>query len=697
MRLLICRLADFCFEDAERNNDTDSLFAKDPDQYKNYLDSYRLHVNPENKNNDITILFVPDQNKEVPNYKGLINALRGTESVPVSLYMDMQGGQRTAIYINNALLQLLSRQTQAYHTELAQVVATNYDKKADPFANRSDNFIVDETDRYKIVDLVAGMNAFLQYGHTNSIYYYLKSLAQKDENVDQLVKCMRDIETSINLSRIDDSSDSDWTDHSPDLLSSIKSLKVALENIEKHAEDSGSRLHALFDILIDGIRADYGELLAGDNVDIIAVLEWCLKKDNYQTAALMTEKRLPSYFVRQGILYYAVNKKDLEIAQKYFKFYYLKESTPYLFDDISHYFVRNYLKTLGIFLANKNDKFLKPEKQGCFKERLSSPESLPIHIYTDLSEDACADIVQKYEYICLKRNILAHPENIKQSDIDELKSLFKEFLTKLKEVNKELRTTPKFFLSDNYIRNKNIPKEEKKAIIKDLICLEISYDRPYGLMDDQILEHSDDILKRTNNKNSQSRITSEYVLGPILPALCDLSTKWNDIHTDEGLNYEKILKFLRKKDNKAFATLLIQRNNFTTESPIDYKSLENMKVTTADLPEIDEQYTIKDICDHLCTYEDFVSLSQYLESKEKWEEYVKLKEADLERDRNEKGVDPIIEKNKALLSKLISILCGSTVRLTPNWKALIRYFLPNGSPDDKERLDNLLEVLEITI
>ena len=204
-RFLICRLADFVYgksENDEADSDskkidfttkTDCAYASDRDDFDNYQNLNKLMPCAKQSEKSISAVFIPDRtNNDTENLKALIRELiKGADADhPNHLFMDMQGGERTKIYVNNALLQLLSNQDDVYFAKLERVVATQFD----PWAvfDESKNRIIDETNRYRIVDLVSGMNAFLKYGKSDLLKDYVVKLEREsgfvvDESIKELI------------------------------------------------------------------------------------------------------------------------------------------------------------------------------------------------------------------------------------------------------------------------------------------------------------------------------------------------------------------------------------------------------------------------------------------------------------------------------------------------------------------------------
>lgn len=280
LMFLVCRLADFVYgksNDCDYSEITDSAYAADKVYHIHYKSLEKLAPSANFKKESISFAFVPDHtDNESENLKALIDELKGKDPKHRNhLYMDMQGGERTKIYVNNALLQLLSKQNEVYHTTLERVVATQFDARA--VFDENKNRIIDETNRYRIVDLVSGMNAFLKYGKSDLLKDYVDKLEREagfvvDESIKELILGICDIDNAITYCRIKENLNEEIQSEESGtvyLMAAIRRLKNAIEAIdEKKSADKPGYIGNYFDILIDGIKSDFGKLLESDEIDV---------------------------------------------------------------------------------------------------------------------------------------------------------------------------------------------------------------------------------------------------------------------------------------------------------------------------------------------------------------------------------------------------------------------------------------------
>ena len=174
------------------------------------------------------------------------------------------------------------------------------------------------------------------------------------------------------------------------LKTAVYNLRTAVNNITNDMNTNKTNyIGNYFDILIDGIKADLGELLNEGDIDIIALIDWCVKKENYVVATAIAEDSLPSFFVRHGILYYAQNAEELEKAKLYFKYRFITSESyhTYSFKDINHFFIKTYLGDLNAYPNCKYDLYPRLERANSLSTIINNTaednKNYPINLYSD--------------------------------------------------------------------------------------------------------------------------------------------------------------------------------------------------------------------------------------------------------------------------------------------------------------------------
>ncbi len=241
----------------------------------------RAKAIPENANAQITI--VRSVLKEgTANITDLVKAIRDTaeDGESIEVFIDMQGGVRTDGYIRNAVLSMLNNYGEIV---LKKVVATNF--LGGNFASE----VVDETDRYRISELSAGINAFIQYGRAGLIYKYINSLRLPEEHrLNKLADCMIEIDHALSVC--------DVTRLTPAI--------VELRAILMSKSEESDRYSALFSVLEDSIKSDYGVLLESEKVDTVELIKWAHRKEFISQELTMIEAHIPVEIVNAKILAY---------------------------------------------------------------------------------------------------------------------------------------------------------------------------------------------------------------------------------------------------------------------------------------------------------------------------------------------------------------------------------------------------------
>lgn len=258
----------------------------------------------DNTEKKIRMRFIPEQKGEnIDNVTGIVEAIRGTDGERVNLYIDMQGGNRTSSYVRNAALSILSNQNPEQIT-IKEIVATNFNR------DNLENQIVNETDRYRILDLASGMNAFIQYGKADMIQKYCEDMEIIPlSSVGQLTQYMVKIDEAISLCDVNS------------LTGIIRELR---EFFQTEAVEEDSYVGNIFHILQDGIRADYGKLLEGtakdDKVDYLELIAWCTRKGFIQQALTLIEDKMPEIYMGKdkGVISYQFEENFSEKSEREF-------------------------------------------------------------------------------------------------------------------------------------------------------------------------------------------------------------------------------------------------------------------------------------------------------------------------------------------------------------------------------------------
>ncbi len=203
---------------------------------------------------------------------------------------------------------------------------------ADEFYNE----ISDDTELYATSDLLTGTRAFLQYGRTDLLMQYWHQRKVDNPFIEKMLYAMRNIDVGISLCDISD------------IERGITSLRKLFSE-EKYVPGN-SILERYFDIIIGGIRYDYGDLISGNEPGFIDLVKWAFRKGFWQQTLTIVESKAPQDFVRRGIYYYADSEESKEKAVRIFGgiLYDLKPFEKYkIEEDIDHYFIKFYGRARG--------------------------------------------------------------------------------------------------------------------------------------------------------------------------------------------------------------------------------------------------------------------------------------------------------------------------------------------------------------
>ena len=240
----------------------------------------------------------------------------------VNMYVDLQGldiaDSHTLI---NVLFMLQSERRTKINIQ--EIITTTYRP------SRYTSPIEDQKTRLELSELLSGMDAFLKYGKVDSIRDYWQSRNIVNPHIDRLIFAMQMVDVGITLCSVSC------------LESGIHMLRAVFADTDKPSDVIESMI---FNILETGIRNDYGSLLKGNDINILVLIKWAMRKHFYQQALTIIESRVPNDLVRSGVFFYARNEGEKQeflhrMAECYWK---TPSKDRYQFDDLSHYFIKFY-------------------------------------------------------------------------------------------------------------------------------------------------------------------------------------------------------------------------------------------------------------------------------------------------------------------------------------------------------------------
>ena len=286
----------------------------------------------ENRYHDGLIQFVDTERiyygQKIENIRGIVEAIYKDkkEADELNIFIDMQGGARTWGFVRNAVVSILSNEKDA-RVSIEEIIATDFDSSEKLEMGK----LVSEKKRYQITDLVAAMNSFVRYGKSDLLLKYCKERGVDTKNrvpsnadLIDLLKSIERIDDAISLCNTNE------------LVLAIKCLRDSFDKIEKNktkgivvnSKDEGF-IRTILEVLVDGIRRDYGELLNENSVTsdrfIVELIDWCTRKGFIQQALTLVEDKMPGVFLKKEnlsddsfkyILSYASGLNDSELKKK---------------------------------------------------------------------------------------------------------------------------------------------------------------------------------------------------------------------------------------------------------------------------------------------------------------------------------------------------------------------------------------------
>lgn len=431
--------------------------------YRRLEGKYRLkpknplqHVSLEYVKDEIALDSIPESGS-IPNITGIVNAIcpNGTAD-DIHLYIDMQGAYRTNAYVRNAVLTILNN-ASSNNVHIEKIISTQFDRTF--FTNT----IVDDTRRYKIIDLASGMNAFIQYGRADQIRAYFNSVYDLEvpAQIKDLLIEMEKVDQALSLCDIDT------------LEASIKKIHMIFSRDYTISDE----FSGIFNTMEEIIRQDYRGLLIPDKddqsdmkIDYIALTEWAYRKHFIQQAITIIESKIPRVLAESGILYYckkgnadSINQvkdilSDLLVLKAQSRRKNIgKTDFPWEFNDISHYVMRTYKcgktgvsfkKTTGIknFTKRYPDNYDKNswEKTCYLISMLTDKDHTGIEFFSDIDYSdtyvlfSLKKLLYLYSYISNVRNEINHSSDTNRINYMDASTLIGDFLNEYKDVEKRL-------------------------------------------------------------------------------------------------------------------------------------------------------------------------------------------------------------------------------------------------------------------
>lgn len=395
------------------------IYDKIPEEEKMHCKSYNKKVKIQAIPLKKTRKKAEGKKQEIDHFKKLLSSICKKDE-PVNIYLDMQGGVRTDGYVRSAVLSLLNNDDKKNVT-LKQVIAIEFDQ------NNAANEIVDETNRYKISDLVSGMNAFIEYGKANQLERTWNELGIKNNKIKDILQLMKGIDQSLSLCDVDT------------LTKNMRELYVKLN---KRIPTKTSN-EEFIRVLCADIKEDYKGIIGDDGeVDILELVNWANNKGFIQQAITLIESKMPGQMVKDGYFSYCQTKKNKREIKKICNKIIEIKKEDYKLEDADHLLVQQAAHPYYAELSGKD------------------PEKCDIELKTYHNDQ---EILKKYAVIWYRRNNTNHAGDGTWT-YDKTQNLIGDFIQLYLELRKEMNDQGDRLISYSL-------KKEVKAL-KDQLDLE---------------------------------------------------------------------------------------------------------------------------------------------------------------------------------------------------------------------------------
>ncbi|MBQ2050090.1 MAG: hypothetical protein II493_06800 [Spirochaetales bacterium] len=279
-------------------------------------------------NSDVKIRFTPVGSDGigtfVENFTHIMAEYDDPESKnTVEIYMCVQSDDASDTFVMMNLMNLIKAMPET-NLSIAKIITTT--KNPDGIVSE----VSDDTEKFAISDLLAGIRAFLRYGKTDLLLDYWNMTGIHNSDIERLLYAMRNIDIGISLCDISD------------IERGIDSLRELFH--EKKSLGGSAFAEKFFGMIAESIRQDYGPLLKTENIEFFDLVKWAYRKGFWQQTLTIIESRAPSDFVNKGYYYYSNSPSCSDtVARQLAQIYYdLKPYEKWKLDDIEHYYIKNY-------------------------------------------------------------------------------------------------------------------------------------------------------------------------------------------------------------------------------------------------------------------------------------------------------------------------------------------------------------------
>lgn len=295
--------------------------------YMNLKDTSKMEILPGNEN--ASVRFVPTTVTEdgmlpIDSILRIVNSVAAEQDV-VNIYIALSNDDMTDNFLILSILDILD--TMYGKSVTVMNVLTTSDAHF-----QLAGMVRNDTEAYGITSLVAATKTFLKYGKVDMIVDCWESSLSKNDQVEKMIYAMRRIDTGLSLCNISD------------IERGIQDLKDLFNGgFDLSNSDYYSKI---FMLMAEGIRKDYGNLLAEGPTNFIDLVKWAYSKGFYQQCLTIIEARTPRQMISMGMYYYCDDENDRERVTEIFaaERSEMKPHEYWKMNDLDHYFIKYHTK-----------------------------------------------------------------------------------------------------------------------------------------------------------------------------------------------------------------------------------------------------------------------------------------------------------------------------------------------------------------
>ncbi len=360
--------------------------------YNEMKDSAKMEI-LEN-NSDVKIRFIPVGSDAigafVENFTRIMKNFGNPDNPhEVEVYMCIQSEDASDTFVMMNIMNLIKAMPES-NISIAKIITTT--KNPDGIISE----ISDDTDKFAVTDLLAGIRAFLKYGKTDLLLDYWNSTGLHNADIEQLLYAMRNIDTGISLCDISD------------IERGIDSLREIFREERNFGGDSFAE--KFFGMIAESIRQDYGTLIKNDEIEFIDLVKWAYNKGFWQQTLTIIESKAPDDIVRKGFFYYSNSPECTQSVLKVLgqAYYDLKPYEKWkITNSVEHYYLKSYTVNRAPHKGDPRSNQMEMAKNKVTELDVAEGEGIRAHSLCS-DREALKNLIFAYYYVGIVRNTTNH-------------------------------------------------------------------------------------------------------------------------------------------------------------------------------------------------------------------------------------------------------------------------------------------------